>query len=152
MSQRKKRWSTLFLLAVWGPILFGAVTYAWICLGEYAQEELGFSLKDAALLGDSYNYANTLFSGLAFAGVILALILHTRELEMQREEIDDTQEIMERAAKSHQESQEALKETTRLQEQRSRASRHVISAFEEIIFPHPSHHLPPIPPIDPAPH
>ena len=39
-------------------------------------------------LGDSSGVVNTLFSGLAFAGVIFAIILQRRELELQRKELE----------------------------------------------------------------
>lgn len=43
-------------------------------------------------VGDAFGVANTLFSGLAFGGVILALFLQTIELRYQRRELNDTRE------------------------------------------------------------
>ena len=40
--------------------------------------------------GDSFGMINALFSGLAFAGVIYAIILQKKELELQREELKET--------------------------------------------------------------
>ena len=40
--------------------------------------------------GDSFGVVNALFSGLAFAGVICAILLQKRELELQRKELEDT--------------------------------------------------------------
>ena len=40
--------------------------------------------------GDSFGVVNTLFSGLAFAGVICAILLQKKELELQRKELEDT--------------------------------------------------------------
>ena len=40
--------------------------------------------------GDSFGVVNALFSGLAFAGVICAILLQKKELELQRQELKDT--------------------------------------------------------------
>ena len=40
--------------------------------------------------GDSFGVVNALFSGLAFAGVICAILLQKKELELQRKELEDT--------------------------------------------------------------
>ena len=40
--------------------------------------------------GDSFGAVNALFAGFAFAGVIYAIILQKRELELQREELEAT--------------------------------------------------------------
>ncbi|MBO6793541.1 MAG: hypothetical protein JJ895_06505 [Balneolaceae bacterium] len=42
---------------------------------------------DRGTFGDMFGAINTLFSGLAFAGVIYAIILQSRELELQRREM-----------------------------------------------------------------
>ncbi len=40
--------------------------------------------------GDSFGVVNALFSGLAFAGVICAILLQKKELELQRKELEET--------------------------------------------------------------
>lgn len=45
----------------------------------------------AALYGDAHGGVNALFSGLAFAGVILTILLQSHELRLQRKEIDESQ-------------------------------------------------------------
>lgn len=47
-------------------------------------------LSDDASRGDASGSLNTLFSGLAFAGVIVAIILQGRELKSQRLELSLT--------------------------------------------------------------
>ena len=42
--------------------------------------------------GDSFGAINSLFAGLAFAGVIFAIILQKRELELQRQELKETRD------------------------------------------------------------
>lgn len=41
------------------------------------------------MFGDSFGALNALFSGLAFAGLIVTLIMQKDELSMQREELDE---------------------------------------------------------------
>lgn len=54
--------------------------------------------------GDLFGSINALFSGLAFAGVIVAILLQREELELQRHELA-------RAATAQEESREALRKT-----------------------------------------
>lgn len=48
--------------------------------------------QDRGLFGDMFGSVNALFSGLAFAGVIVALILQKKELSLQRAELEQTRE------------------------------------------------------------
>lgn len=47
-------------------------------------------LSDQGLFGDSYGMLNALFSGLAFVGLIWAIVLQKEELSLQREELAET--------------------------------------------------------------
>lgn len=49
-------------------------------------------LVDSGIFGDSSGAINALFSALAFAGVIFAIILQKKELGLQREELEQTRE------------------------------------------------------------
>lgn len=53
------------------------------------------SLDIAALHGDSYGYANALFSSLAFAGVVLALIVQTAEYGLAAKERQENLKVQE---------------------------------------------------------
>jgi hypothetical protein len=50
---------------------------------------------DRGTFGDMFGAVNTLFSGLAFAGVIFAIILQSKELELQRSELRQSREQFE---------------------------------------------------------
>lgn len=54
-------------------------------------------------LGDSFNVINALFSGLALAGVVVAILLQRRELALQREELTLTRAELKRTAKAQEE-------------------------------------------------
>ncbi len=50
---------------------------------------------DKGILGDMFGPVNALFSGMALAGIIWAIILQKKELELQRQELRDTKEVLE---------------------------------------------------------
>jgi len=56
------------------------VSWWWIDANFEKESERG-------LFGDKFGAVNALFSGLAFAGVIYAIVLQRQELELQREEL-----------------------------------------------------------------
>ena len=58
--------------------------------------------------GDMFGGINTLFSGLAFAGVIYAIILQSKELSLQRRELKLTREELARSAEAQNEQAKAL--------------------------------------------
>lgn len=53
-----------------------------------------YSLEKFGILGDSLNILTSLFTGLAFAGVIVSIILQTRELEDARVEFKGQKEAL----------------------------------------------------------
>jgi len=81
-------------------------------------------LSNAASFGDSFGFVNAVFSGLALAGVVAAIVLQSQQLKMQRhelglqieelklqrEELRLTREEMKLSVKAQQESGEALSE------------------------------------------
>jgi hypothetical protein len=86
-----------FLLYFVAPTALILVVYlVWDWLGvkhfeSYPSRVVGGTdnkAADAGAFGDSFGYVNALFSGLAFSGVIYAIILQTIELRLQRQEIE----------------------------------------------------------------
>lgn len=68
---------TIFIFALW------LLTY--FLLKDMPSTERG-------TLGDMFGTVNSLFSGLALAGIILTILLQRKELKLQREELSDTRE------------------------------------------------------------
>jgi signal transduction histidine kinase len=64
--------------------------------------------NERADFGEMFGAVNTLFSGLAFAGVIYAVFLQRRELELQRYELEMTREELRRSATAQEKSEKAL--------------------------------------------
>ncbi|MBL7558965.1 hypothetical protein JAO71_04030 [Olleya sp. YSTF-M6] len=62
-------------------------------------------LTDRALLGDSFGLINSLFSGLAFAGIIYTILLQRKELALQRQELKETRMELERSATAQEKSE-----------------------------------------------
>lgn len=59
-------------------------------------------------IGDIFSVVSTLFSGLAFGGIIITILLQRQELVLQREELRCTREELKRTADSQEESLKAL--------------------------------------------
>lgn len=75
-------------LIVW----FGAAIVIWaVSMG------IAFCVNDwptSGQFGDSFGAVNALFSGLAFAGIIVALYLQMEELRLQRKELKETKDAL----------------------------------------------------------
>lgn len=104
-----------------GTIAFVLVVGLFYWLGIYhvggffnpSQEtENGYS--EIGQYGDSFGYVNALFSGLAFAGVIVALFMQTRELAYQRREITNARKAQQRSAYAQKKAAKAQEESVRL--------------------------------------
>ena len=63
-----------------------------------------------ASFGDSFGAISSLFSGLAFAGIIYTILLQRKELALQRQELSETREELRRTADAQEKSQLALRE------------------------------------------
>lgn len=66
------------------------------------------SWEQRAQLGDLFGVVNSLFSGLAFAGVIYTIYLQREELALQRKELQLTREELRRTATAQEKSELAL--------------------------------------------
>lgn len=51
-------------------------------------------VDEPGTFGDMFGGINALFSGLAFVGVIAAILLQSKELELQRKELAETREVL----------------------------------------------------------
>ena len=87
-------WSAIGVLFVW------ALTFFLFFISK--SDERG-------QFGDMFGAVNSLFSGLAFAGLIITLILQRRELELQRQELALTRREMEDQTAEFEKQNETLK-------------------------------------------
>jgi len=109
-----------------------AILLVWIFYGFVVFYTLP-DWPERGTFGDMFGAINALFSGLALAGIILAIFLQKQELELQRKELELTRQELARTAKAQEQSREALRTqaytlnlsaqvsvyTTLLEEQRS---------------------------------
>lgn len=65
-------------------------------------------------LSDTFGAVEALFSGLSLAGIIFALLMQMRELQLQRAELEATRNANESMAMSQEQSQNALSDQVRL--------------------------------------
>tara|TARA_R100000935_G_C2757476_1_gene132225 strand:- start:127 stop:633 length:507 start_codon:yes stop_codon:yes gene_type:complete len=65
--------------------------------------------ENAAWFGDSFGAINSLFSGLAFAGIIYTILLQRQELQLQRQELKNTREELKRSADSQEKTEKLFK-------------------------------------------
>lgn len=94
-----------------GWIAFWIVVGLWLVIGGatawfsfYGKAEL------TGQFGDTFGVANSLFSGLAFAGVIATLLLQRSELQLQRQELGMTRQELRRTAQAQEASSKGLTE------------------------------------------
>jgi hypothetical protein len=76
--------SYYWLILAVAPVLlvFHAFVY-WRLIGDISN----FSPETIGSIGDSFGWLNALFSGLAFAGLIITVIMQREELGLQREDL-----------------------------------------------------------------
>ncbi len=86
-----------------------ALSVVALWTASYCVVYLAFGTWDErGQFGDLFGAVNSLFSGLAFAGVIYTIYLQREELSLQRRELQLTRDELKRAATAQEESQKAL--------------------------------------------
>lgn len=84
--------------------LFAGILVLWLIVG-LVPTALWRDLHEASDFANTFGFVNALFAALAFGGVIWAIRLQTRELELQRLEIEETRDELRRAADAQQQTQ-----------------------------------------------
>ena len=76
---------------------------------------IGGTTEQQGHLGDLFGGINALFSGLALAGVVTAVILQSHELQLQRSELEMTRDELRKTAEANQKTAEALNAQIQMQ-------------------------------------
>lgn len=99
MVSRKKRgwWRAWYSVAL---IVTGIVA-VWYLLGVWHFTKFS-TPDDASKFGESFGFVNSLISGLALAGVVIAISLQMRELALQRAELKLTRRELKKGAEAQQ--------------------------------------------------
>ena len=99
-------------------IIFASVVILWLAGAALVHFAPFLSnLGERGLFGDSFGAINALFAGLAFAGLIYAIMLQRQELQLQREELRLTRQELARSADAQEKSIGSLSEQNKLQTQ-----------------------------------
>lgn len=88
------------------------VTGSILILQAIAGVAIYFSLPDwptRGQFGDLFGAVNATFSGLAFAGLIYAILLQREDLQLQRNELELTRQELQRSAEAQEQSERALR-------------------------------------------
>lgn len=84
ITLNKLNWITIFA----GLFVFVAWGLTLILLWQDGDKKLG----DVGKFGDMFGAVNALFSGLAFIGIIITILMQSQELELQRQELKGTRQ------------------------------------------------------------
>src|SRR5690606_31793689 len=76
-------------IVLFSAILFVFVVGGWIIYMDWMESRFG-EMEQRGLFGDQFGGINALFTGLAFAGLIITIILQSQELRLQRQELRET--------------------------------------------------------------
>ena len=90
-------------------LLFIFVITIWLSTWRYIEKN-----PCKGSINDIFSAVNTLFSGLAFAGLIVTIVLQRKELKLQRQELSDTKKELERSANAENRQAESLKMSAKL--------------------------------------
>lgn len=89
--------------------LFAAVITIWHFMGQHAANQ-----DERGTYGDMFGAVNSLFSGLAFAGIVYTILLQRQELSLQREELRLTRLEMAKSVEAQKDSALALDKQVKL--------------------------------------
>lgn len=108
----------------WRPpaLVLLAIGAVWLVVGVIVPL-LSFDLpRTAGEFGDMFGGTNALFSGLALGGVVWAIFLQRRDLELQQKELALTREVLKEQAEAQAQSREALAQQVKQLERSAKLS------------------------------
>jgi hypothetical protein len=103
-------------------VLFATIIAIHVISGVVIYRVLG-DWPERGQFGDQFGAVNALFSGLAFAGVIVTILLQREELQLQRQELEQTREELRRSASAQEASEKALAAQAEASKQSAKLSR-----------------------------
>ena len=101
-EETKSRLWIWIIIAIVGVIALWGLS--WILIDKYID-----SPTDQGTFGDKFGAVNALFSGLAFAGLIVTLLYQKEELKLQREELAQTREELKGQREEFEEQNKTMK-------------------------------------------
>lgn len=110
-------------ITIWTFVVIFLWGLSWFLISNFISEP-----ADRGTFGDMFGAINALFSGLAFAGMIITLLQQKEELSLQRKELEDTRKELE----GQKEQQKTQNETLKYQRFETTFFFNLLSAFKEI--------------------
>jgi hypothetical protein len=101
-------------LARYAPFLFVGVFLLWL-VTPLVLWLMFDEISERGQAGDLFGSINALFSGLAFAGVIIAILLQRAELALQRTELALTRQELERSASAQESAHQTMQKSMHAQ-------------------------------------
>ena len=101
-------------MAKYIPIIIIASVFALLIVGGQIVFLMGSNWTERGTIGDSFGMTNALFSGLAFAGVVYAILLQRQELALQREELRLTRDELSKSVQAQQQSADTQRQLAQL--------------------------------------
>ncbi|MEM9548619.1 MAG: hypothetical protein AAGA77_21715 [Bacteroidota bacterium] len=86
-NNRPNWFFTTFLVLLLMVLIIIVWRESWIWVDQ------NIDIDHRGAFGDKFGAINSLFSGLAFAGIIVTIVLQSRELGLQRKELSQTREV-----------------------------------------------------------
>ena len=95
---------------LWRTLIYAGLAVLFIWLLSWVLIDLCISeSNDRGTFGDKFGAINALFSGLAFAGLIVTLLYQKEELKLQREELAQTREELKGQREEFEEQNKTMK-------------------------------------------
>lgn len=112
------------------------IIISWLCL-NLALLSVIPSWKIRSAFGDMSTAVNSIYSGLALAGVVYAILLQRKDIQLQRQELKAARKELEKSAEAQRESEEALREQIDAQRTVARLSAlsSILSHYDERMGP-----------------
>jgi len=115
----KKTTDSLWMFVVFILVILLLWVASWILIAKYLPD-----WQTRSSFGQMFGVTNTLFSGAALAGVIFALLLQRRELEMTRQALSQSTKAQEKSEKALNEQAKLMLLTARMNAMSSRLDAH----------------------------
>jgi hypothetical protein len=96
-------------VALWAAGVVATIGLTLFGVAKFAVTTWPDSWATRGQFGDMFGAANALFSGLALAGVVIAILLQKHELKLQRIELKATREELARSAKAQEQTEQHLR-------------------------------------------
>lgn len=128
----KKIRFALICLSIFGIFVVAVVSIQWYCWGWI---ETNIPEEKRGAFGDMFGSINTLFSGLAFAGVLFTIVLQGWELSATRSELKLSREAHEKSTEIMDTQLEVLQKTLEIEKVRLSHQFKPVLVLEQAYFP-----------------